>query len=78
MITFDNLKIYKTITKHGEHKNGKYKAFKKPKTETVLVYDFSHDYMDIERFIGFLVSHKMDMIESSDKYKIECEIDVNL
>ena len=78
MITFDNLKIYKTITKHGEHKNGKYKAFKKPKTETVLAHDFSHEFVDIEKFITFLVSHKMDMIESSDKYKIECEVDLLL
>lgn len=76
MITFDNLKIYKTITRHGEHIDGKYKAFKKPKTETVLVYNFSHDFVDMERFISFLVSNKIEMLE--DKYKIECEINVSI
>ena len=76
MITFENLKIYKTTKKYGQVKNGKFESFKEPKMVTVLVHDFSEDYVDVERLIGFLVSNKIEMIE--DKYKMECEINISI
>lgn len=75
MITFDNLKIYRNTTRHGEHIDGKFKAFKKPKIETLLVHDFSHDYVDIERFLGFLIANQMDMLD--EDYKMECKITIH-